>query len=110
MNQTCSAWLPASSNRSHLQSISLAPEHFQGSGDDLVRLEAELALQLLERRRRAEGLHADDPAVVTHITLPPQRRRLFDGQPRLDGSRQHLFAIGLRLVLEDVPRWHRVHT
>src|SRR5215216_5780305 len=81
---------------------SLAPEHFQGRRDNLVRLEAELALQLLERRGGAEGLHADDPALVADIALPAQRRGLLDGKPRLDGRRQHFLAIGLGLVLEDV--------
>src|SRR5882757_6772699 len=83
--------------------ISLAPEHFQSGRDNLVGLEAELALQLLERRGGAEGFHADDPAVVADIALPSQRRRLLDGNPRLDGRRQHFLAIGLRLMLEDVP-------
>ena len=59
--------------------ISLAPEHFQGRRDDLVGLEAELALQLLERRGGAERLHADDPALVADIALPTQRRCLLDG-------------------------------
>src|SRR5215216_1780796 len=77
--------------------ISLAPEHFQGRRDDLVGLEAELALQLLERRGGAEGLHADDPALVTDIALPAQRRCLLDGKPRLDGRWQHFLAIGLGL-------------
>src|SRR5215207_140730 len=86
--------------------ISLASEHFQGGRDDLVGLEAELALQLLERCGGAEGLHADDPALVADIALPAQRRCLLDGKPCFHAGQQHFFAIGLRLVLEDVPRRH----
>src|SRR5215470_13612378 len=44
--------------------LSLVPllslEHFFGGSDDPLRLETELPLQLPERRRGAEGLHADD--------------------------------------------------
>src|ERR1044072_13367 len=86
--------------------ISLTPEHGQRRRDDLVALQAELALQLLERSGSTEGLHADDPAMVADIALPTQRRCLLDGKPRLDGGRQHFLAIGLRLVLEDVPLGH----
>src|SRR5262245_19749653 len=83
--------------------ISLAAEHLQGRRDDVLRLEAEVALQFLERGRRAEGLHADHPALVADIALPAHRRCLLDGKPRLHRRRQHLLAVGLRLVLEDVP-------
>ena len=44
---------------------------------------------------------------VADIALPAQRRSLLDGDARLHAGRQHLLAIGLRLVLEDVPGRHR---
>src|SRR5262245_3990165 len=83
--------------------LSLTPEHFQGSHDDLLRLEAELALQFLERGGLAEGLHADDAAMVADIALPAQRRCLLDGKTQLHGRRQAGLAIRGRLVLKDVP-------
>ena len=43
---------------------------------------------------------------VADIALPAQRRCLLDGDARLHAGRQHLLAIGLRLVLEDVPGRH----
>src|SRR5205085_854905 len=66
-------------------------------GDDAVGLEAELALQLLERRRRAERLHADDAARGSNVALPAERRALLDREPRRHGRRQHTVAVRLRL-------------
>src|SRR6516162_8117585 len=81
-------------------------EQFHSDRDNPLRLKAELALQLLERCRRAEGLHADNAARGTNISVPSQHRSLLDGDARVDAWRQHLITIGLRLVLEDVPRGH----
>src|SRR5215813_3890312 len=52
-----------------------------GNRDDLIRFEAELFLQFLERRGGAEGMHADDPSLRAHITLPAESRGLFHGHP-----------------------------
>jgi hypothetical protein len=38
--------------------------------DDALRQEAELLLELLQWRRHAEGLHADDASARSHVTVP----------------------------------------
>src|SRR5438034_11770121 len=52
----------------------LIPQLFLGGRDQFVRLEAELFLELLERRRSAERLHADDAPRLTDVALPSQGR------------------------------------
>src|SRR5262245_20820252 len=74
-------------------STSRPPEQLLGGGDNPLGLEAELALQLLERRRGTKGLHADHAAFAPHVAVPPQHRSLLDGETSLDPGRQHLFAI-----------------
>src|SRR5262249_53985700 len=63
------------------------------------RLEAELALQLLERRRRAEGVHADDAARRSDVALPAERGGLLDGDAGPHRGRQHVVAIRRRLFV-----------
>src|SRR5260370_619089 len=87
----------------------LIPQLFLGGRDDLVRLEAELFLELLERRRRAEGLHADDAARLTDVALPSQGGGLFYGDASFHFGRQHPAAVSARLVIDDVPTRHRDH-
>src|SRR5260370_27550297 len=65
---------------------SLAPEQLGRGRHDAFGLEAELALQLLERRRGAEGLHADDAALGPDIAIPSEDRGLLDGDARLHGG------------------------
>src|SRR5262245_31656467 len=89
---------------------SLAPKQLQTGVDNALRFKAEFALQLLQRRGGAEGLHADDSSVGADISLPSQDRSLLDGDPRLHAYWQHPFSIRLRLVLEDVPGGHRDDT
>src|SRR5262245_26838901 len=72
--------------------------------------EAELLLQLFQRRRRAERFHAETNAPRAHIPAPAKRARLLHGDAGGDSRRQHLIAILLRLLLEDLPRWHADHT
>ena len=72
----------ASGHGARLLDGSPALEQFHGARDDPLRLESELALQLLERRGGAEGLHADDAAVRPDIALPAQRRALLDRDAR----------------------------
>ena len=48
----------------------------------LVRLEAELLLQGLQRRRGTERAHADDATGRAHVSLPPERRALLDRDAR----------------------------
>ena len=66
-----------------LIAASVASEQLHRHRDDPLGLEAELALQFLERRRGAEGLHADDAAGGTDIAVPAQHRSLLDGDARL---------------------------
>ena len=49
-----------------------------GSSDDMCGVETEMRLGDLARRREPERTHADDRAAAAHITLPAQRRGLFD--------------------------------
>src|SRR5262245_32964518 len=55
-------------------STSRPPEQLPRDRDNPLGLEAKLALQLLERRRGAEGLHADDAALRPHVPIPSQHR------------------------------------
>jgi hypothetical protein len=48
----------------------LIPQLFLGGRNHMVRVESELFLKLLERRRSAEGLHADDTASSADIAFP----------------------------------------
>src|SRR5262249_27896487 len=84
-----------------------ASEYLHSSRDDPFGLETKLAIQFLERRRGAKGFHADDAAGGTDITVPAEHRSLLDGDARLHGGQQNIVPIGLRLVLENVPRRHR---
>src|SRR4029077_20494260 len=84
-----------------------ASEYLHSSRGDPLGLETELALQFLERRRGAEGLHADDATGGTNIAGPTQHRPLLDGDARLHAGQQYLIPIRLRLLLENVPGWHR---
>src|SRR5215472_15872123 len=78
--------------------------------DDAVRLESEFPLQFLERRRRPEGLHADDLARGADVALPPEGRRLLHGDAGRHRRRQHAVPVRLRLALEQIPRRHRDDT
>src|SRR5258708_39692687 len=74
-----------------------------------MRIEAELLMELFEGGRRPERLHADDAARVADVALPSQRRGLLDSDAGFDPRRQNALPVFARLVLEDVPRWHRDH-
>ena len=68
--------------------------------------ETELLDEHLQRRRRAERVHADDRSAVADVAVPAERRRLLDRDPRLHRRRQHLVAVGLRLAVEELPARH----
>src|SRR5260221_1520247 len=70
------------------------------SGDDVVRREAELGLQFLERRRRAERPHRDHRAGAADVALPTEVRSLLDDDARGDRRWQHGVAISGVLFLE----------
>src|SRR4029434_1069496 len=55
--------------------------------------EAVLLHHVLERRRRAEGVHADRRAVRPDIAIPAQRRRLLDRNTSGDLGRQDAVAV-----------------
>ena len=74
-----------------------------GRGDDVLRREAELLLQLLQRRRRAEGLHADPCPVAADVALPAERRGLLDRHARRHRRRQHAVAVLLVLLARTAP-------
>jgi hypothetical protein len=84
----------------------LLAEHFFYGGYDPVRLEPELVLQFFERSGRTERLHPDDATGIADVPLPSKSRGLFDGEARFYARRQNAVPVFLRLVLEDVPRWH----
>jgi hypothetical protein len=84
----------------------LLAEHFFYGVYDPVRLEPELVLQFFERSGRTERLHTDDATGIADVPLPSKSRRLFDGKARFYARRQNAFPVFLRLMLEDVPRWH----
>ena len=79
---------------------------FLGDRHDMVRRKAEFCEQTLERRRGAERVHADDGAPPPHIACPAERRRLLHRDARRNRVRKHLLAIGLVLLLEQLPGWH----
>src|SRR5215467_10143066 len=64
-------------------------------------------LQLLERRRRSERVHANDLPRGAHVALPAESRRLLYCNARRHMRWQHTVPVLLRLVLEDVTRRHR---
>jgi hypothetical protein len=51
-------------------------------------------------------MHADDRAGTAGVAIPADHRALLDGNARGDVRRQHLIAIALILLLEEVPRRH----
>src|SRR5439155_25132943 len=59
-------------------SLLLACQLLLGSSVDVVAGEAEFDQQLLQWRRGAEGLHADNRAAQPGIPLPAQGRSLLD--------------------------------
>ena len=88
----------------------LLPEHFFCGGYDPVRLEPELVLEFFKRSGRTKRLHADDATGIADLPLPSKSRGLFDGKARFYARQQNAVPVFLRLVLEDVPRWHGNHT
>src|SRR5262249_17794419 len=75
----------------------------------LVWLETKFPLELLERRRRPERVHADNTARPADVALPPERRGLLHRDARCHLWRQDGILILLRLLFEDVPGRHRDH-
>src|SRR6516225_8379320 len=81
-------------------------ELLASDGRHVVGREAEFREQPFERSRGAECVHADDGPVTADIARPADRRCLLDSDARGDGVRQDLLAIGLVLLLEQLPGGH----
>src|SRR5689334_1100478 len=77
-----------------------------GGRDDVIHREAELFLKLLQRRGRAERLHADARALGPDVTIPPEPARLLHGYASRDVGGNYAVPIRLRLLLEQLPRRH----
>src|SRR2546429_1039861 len=89
-----------------MRAHAFALELRSGGRDHVLHGEAELLLQLLQRRRRTERLHADARALGPDVTIPPEPARLLHRYPSRDVGRNHAVPIGLRLLLEQLPRRH----
>src|SRR5450759_3278602 len=81
-------------------------EQFARCLQDGVGSEAELLLQILERRGRSKGVHADDASFRSRILRPAEGRSLLDCDSCGDVGRKHLIAVTLVLMFEQVPRRH----
>src|SRR4051794_5557004 len=68
--------------------------------------DAELRVDPLVRRGGAPVLEADHPSGVADVLPPAEAQAGLDAHPRTDGSRQHLVAVGLGLLLEPLHRRH----
>src|SRR6266705_5773371 len=98
---------PFESGRSRgMRAHAFALELRSGGRDDVLHGEAELLLQLLQRRRRAERLHADARTLGPDVTVPPEPARLLHGYPSRNVGRNYAIPIRLRLLLEQLPRRH----
>ena len=85
------------------------PDRGQAIACDLrypVGGEAELDEQLFQRRRRPEGVHADDGAVITDVAVPAQCRGLLHGDAGGHRRRKHFVAVLLGLAIEEFPAGH----
>src|SRR5215510_7818318 len=78
-----------------------------GCRNYMVWFEPELSLQLLQWRRRSEGVHAYDLPRGANISFPAKGGGLLHGYSCFHIWWQHAFTIGRGLVLENLPRRHR---
>src|SRR5712691_5964261 len=80
-----------------------------GGGVHVLDQEAELLLQLLQRRGGAEGRHADRLSAQANVPLPAEGRELLNGDTRGDRRGENGFPVFRMLaavVLEDLPGRH----
>src|SRR2546428_13079688 len=75
----------------------------------MVRFEPELPLQFFERRRSAEGLHADDLTGGANVSFPTKGGGLLHGNARLHIRRENALTVILCLMIENLPGRHRYH-
>jgi len=73
--------------------LPLLPHLLLGRGHHGVGGDAELLLQLLERRRRPERLHADRVPGGPHVLRPAERGRLLHRDEGRHRRRQYLLAV-----------------
>src|SRR4051812_14010410 len=83
--------------------VSASSDLLLGRGDDALWLEPEFLLQFLQRRRGAEGLHADHMAAGPDVTLPSKRRALLNSDPCGYRGRQHRLTVLDGLSIEQLP-------
>ena len=84
-------------------------EHFLGYLGYALRLEPELLLQFLERRRGAKSVHADDSALCAGVAVPTEGGRLLDRYAGRHLRGEDTVPVLQGLVLEKVPGRHRHH-
>src|ERR1700730_623126 len=75
----------------------------------LRRGESEFCEQILEWRRRAECGPAHPRARGADVAIPADHRTHFHGYARLDVGWENAIAVGLTLLLEELPRRHADH-
>src|SRR5262245_27523647 len=95
--------------RGHLHALRPAQQLFR-CRDHSVRLEPKFPLELLERCRRPKRVPADHAARPADVALPPERRGLLHRNARCHMRWEDALLILLRLLLEEVPGWHRDNT
>src|SRR5215831_5188676 len=78
----------------------------EGGLDNTLRREPEFLLQDLQGRRRSEGRHADDGPASANVMGPTECRSLFDRYTGHHCRWQHVVAIPLVLLLEQLPGGH----
>src|ERR1700735_3740270 len=74
-------------------------------GDDRVDREAEMLVDVGPRGARAETRHANEDAGRSDVTVPAEARGGLDADTRCGA--QHLRAVLLALLLEQLPAGHR---
>src|SRR3712207_5663737 len=74
-----------------------------------LRGEAEPLLQVLQRRRRPEGSHADGLSVQPDVLPPAKRGSLLHGYACGEVGRDDALTVVLTLLLEEFPRRHAHH-
>src|ERR1700675_2285255 len=89
---------------SPVSTTSLFAEQFACCLQHGIGSEAELLLQILERRGCSKSVHADDAPFRSRVVRPAKGRTHFDRYPRGDIGRKYLIAVTLVLRGKQVPR------
>src|ERR1700733_13742934 len=81
-------------------------EEAKSGGRDAIRREAQMAKNVLARRRRSEALHTNDRALVARPAMPSYRWPGLHRDTFPDGSRKDAFTVRTLLGLEQAPARH----